>query len=140
MALSALHLWVANEILFAADLNAEFANLYNNGEDLSTPATKIHDMNGFEITMDADGDSAIIVDTDDRFDIKLNGVRLFRFDGTVVAPVNGIDFIASATTADVVIIPQGSDAAIDLDIRAKGTGQVLIQSALPSFWAEVFSL
>lgn len=140
MALSALHVWIANEILFASDLNAEFANLYTSGEDLSTPATKIHDMNGFEITMDADGDSALLADTDDRLDIKLSGVRLFRFDGTVATPVNGLDFVGSATGVDVVIRPQGSDANIDLDIQAKGTGSVLIQGSPVALIAESFSL
>lgn len=138
MALSALHTWIPNEILFASDLNAEFANILANGEDLGTPATKVHDMNGFALIMDADGDSTIVADTNNRFEVILQGVRLFRFDGTVASPVNGIDFIASATGVDVAIIPQGTDANIDLDIRGKGTGGVTLMGAPVSLLAQVF--
>jgi hypothetical protein len=125
MALSAVKTWIAAEILFASDLNAEFANIYTNGEDLGTPATKAHDMNGFEVTLDADGDSGILADTDDRIDMRIQGVDLFRFDGTTASCVNGLDFQASDTGNDVVIIAQGSDTNISVDMQGKGTGWVL---------------
>jgi hypothetical protein len=139
VALSAIKTWIAGEILFASDLNAEFANILTNGEDLGTPASKVHDMNGFELVLDADGDTGVLADTDDRIDFRLSGVDLFRWDATVATPVNGIDFVASATTVDVVIRPQGSDANIDLDLRAKGAGGVLIESAPVPFLAQVYS-
>jgi hypothetical protein len=125
MALSAAKTFVAAEILFASDLNNEFLNIYNNGENLSTPATKAHDMNGFELVMDAAGTSGILADTTNRIDLKLQGVDLFRFDGTTATSVNGLDFQASDTTNDVVVVAQGSDTNIDVDIQGKGTGWVL---------------
>ena len=72
MALTRVKEWTV-EILTASDLNSEFNNIYNNGEDLATPATKAHSMNGYELILDADSDSSITVDTDDRLDIKLGG-------------------------------------------------------------------
>lgn len=129
MALSAVKTWIAAEVLYASDLNAEFANLYNNGENLCTPATKAHDMNGYELTLDADGDTGIVSDTDDRVDLKIQGADLFRFDGTTATSVNGLDFQASDTTNDVVVIAQGTDTNIDVDIQAKGDGIVFIDGA-----------
>lgn len=126
MALSALKTWIAGEVLFASDLNAEFANIYTNGESLGTPATASHDMNGFELVLDADADTSMTADTDDRIDFRLGGVDLFRFDGTTAARVNGLDFIASATGSDVAIAAVGSDADIDIDIRPKGAGLIYL--------------
>ena len=140
MALSAVKTWIAAEVLYASDLNAEFANIYNNGENLSTPATKAHDMNGYELTLDADGDTGIVADTDDRVDLKIQGADLFRFDGTTATSVNGLDFQASDTTNDVVVIGQGSDSNIDIDVQAKGDGIVFIDGAPGgSLAAQVFS-
>lgn len=131
MALGPVKTWVADEILFASDLVAEFANVYNNGENLATPATKAHDMNGFELTMDAAGGSGFISDTTNRIDVKLQGVDLFRFDGTTATSVNGLTFTASDTGNDVVVVAQGSDSNIDVDIQPKGTGVVLLNSIDP---------
>jgi hypothetical protein len=125
MALSAAKTWVAGEVLFASDLNAEFSNIYTNGEDLHTPATKAHDMDGFELIVDADGDSSITSDTDDRLDMRLQAVDCFRFDGSVGSVANGLDFTASATGVDVAIAAQGTDSNIDVDIQGKGTGIIL---------------
>ena len=124
MALSVVKTWIAGEVLYAADLNAEFANVYNNGEDLATPATKAHDMDGFEVTLDGDGDTGIVSDTDDRIDFRVSGTDLFRFDGTVTTPVNGFDFVASDTGNSVSIDAVGSDTNIAIDIDAKGTGTI----------------
>lgn len=124
MALTVVKTFIAGEVLFASDLNAEFANIINEGEDLVTPATKAHDMNGFEFVLNAPGDTSITADTDDRIDLKLGGTDLFRFDGTTASSVNGLDFVAAATGADVVILATG-DANTDIDIQASGTGVVL---------------
>ena len=140
MALSAVKVWVAGEILFASDLNAEFSNVYSNGEDLGIPATKAHDMNGLELTLDSDGDSGVIADTDDRIDLKLQGVDLFRFDGTTATSVNGLDFTASDAGNDVVIVAQGSDTNIDIDIQGKGAGDILANGAsIGPLAAQVYS-
>ena len=131
--------WVANEILFAADLNAEFANLYTSGEDLSTPATKAHDMDGNVIVLDADGDTKIGADaTDDRIDLILQNVRLFRFDGATASVVNGWTTTATIAGSTPTLAAQGSDTDIGIDIRGKGAGRITIDGARPSIAAQVF--
>jgi len=73
MALSAFKTYSAGEILTAADLNSSFSRIHSNGEDLATPATKAHDMNGFELILDADADTSITSDSDDVIDWKIAG-------------------------------------------------------------------
>ena len=131
MAVSRVKTWIA-EILTAADLNAEFNNILNNGEDLAWPATKAKDLNGNEVIFDADADSSLTVDTDDRLDIRLSGTDLFRFDGTATTPVNGIDFIARATGSPASIQAQGSDSNVALDIRDDNGNELLILAAVAS--------
>ncbi len=123
MALTASKTFAAGEILTASDLNSEFSNIYTNGESMGTPATAAHDMNGFELTLDAAGTSGIVSDTNARIDIKLAGTDLFRFDGTVATPVNGFDFIARATGVDPTITVIG-ETNTGLDIVAKGAGHI----------------
>lgn len=72
MAVSRIKNWIV-ETLTASDLNAEFNNILNNGEDLGWPATKAKDLNGKELILDADADTSITVDTDDRMDFKIGG-------------------------------------------------------------------
>lgn len=124
MALSGVKTWNAGEILFASDLNAEFSNILTNGEDLSTPATKNHDMDGNELLLDSDADSSISSTSDDVVVLKAQGVDLFRFDGSATTSVNGFDFVANATGVDLVVLAQGTDTNIDMDIQSKGTGYV----------------
>lgn len=120
MAVTQFKTYIAGEVLTADDLNSSLTRITDNGEDLAWPATKAKDLNGQELTLDADGDSGLVADTDDRMDIKLNGVDLFRFDGSVASVANGIDFTATATGGAVVIQPQGTDTIIDLSIIPKG--------------------
>jgi hypothetical protein len=47
MSVSRVKQWVADEELSAADLNAEFNNILNNGTDVAFPATKNIDLGGF---------------------------------------------------------------------------------------------
>jgi hypothetical protein len=72
--------------------------------------------------MDADADSSLTADTDDRLDVRLGGVDLFRFDGTAASLVNGYDFIGSITTAAPQLKAVGSDTNISLNLVPKGTG------------------
>ncbi len=131
-AVSRLKTWSAAETLTASNLNAEFNNVLNNGEDLAWPATKAKDYNGFGLTLDADADSTLTCDTDDRCDLALAGIDLFRFDGTVATPVNGIDFIARATGSPASIQAQGSDSNVALDIRDDNGNELIIMSAVAS--------
>lgn len=88
MAISRLKTWIAAERLNAADLNGEINNIINNPVDLWSPAAKAADMNGFELIMDADADSSLTADTDDRLDVRLNAVDLFYWDGTTSTLAN----------------------------------------------------
>ncbi len=124
MALSASKTWVAGEVLTASDLNGEFSNIYGNGEDLGWPATKTKALAGQTLTLDSDGDSSLEAGTDDRLDLSLNGTALFRWDGTVATPVNGLDFVAAAAASEPAIVAVGSDTDIDIELTPKGTGNV----------------
>lgn len=125
MAIGRVKTWIA-EILTFADLNAEFDNIINNGQDLVFPATKSVDLNGFELILDSDGDTSITADTDDRIDFRASGADLFRMDGTVTTPINGVNFVASATGVAVHMIAMGADTNINLEIRSKGSGDVVL--------------
>ena len=123
MAVAVYKTFIAGEVLTAADLNASLTQIVNNGQDVPFPRTESADFDGYEIILDADADSSFTVDTDDRLDLKLRGVDLFRWDGaTGGTTVNGLDFIASAAGAAVQIATVGSDAAIALNLVTKSTG------------------
>ena len=83
MSVSRVKVWIAGEVLSASDLNAEFANLITNGEDLGWPATKAKDLDGNELIFDADGDTSITSDSDDVIDFRIGGTdSLFIGHGT----------------------------------------------------------
>ncbi len=126
MAVTAAKTFVAGEILTASDLNAEFSNVYSNGQTIGFPRTAEAHFKGQEMWLDDDKDSSFTADTDDRLDLKLKGVDLFRWDGTVATPVNGLDFIASATLGPVQIKAVGSDTNISINLIPKGGGDVLV--------------
>jgi len=132
MAVSVFKTFSAGEVLTASDLNSSLTQITDNGEDLGWPATKAKDLNGFELILDADADTSITADTDDVIHYRLQGVDLFIMDGDVASPVNGLSFVASATGADVVVLAQGSDSNIDIDIQPKGAGIVLVDSVAVS--------
>lgn len=125
MAVGRLKTWIT-EVLTKDDLNGEFDNILSNGEDLGWPATKAKDMNGQELILDGNGNTSITADTDDRIDFRLGGADLFQMDGTVVTPINGLNFIASATLLPVQIVAFGTDSNISIDLTPKGTGGVNI--------------
>ena len=124
MAVSPLKTWIAGEVLTASDLNAEFLHVYDGGQSLGWPATTSKDFDGNILILDADGDSTLTADTDDRLDIALSGIDLFRFDATVSTPVNGFDFIAAAASSEPSVTAVGSDTDIDVDLIPKGAGLV----------------
>lgn len=124
MAVAVYKTYVSGEILTAADLNGSFLQIHNNGDDLASPATKNHDMDGFGIIMDPDADSNIKASTDDRLDITLGGVSLFRFNGTTASSVNGLDFMSSATLNAVRVMAVGTDANISINLVPKGSGEL----------------
>lgn len=76
------------EVPSGANFMANFNQIINNPVDLWSPALKSADMNGFELIMDADADSSLTADTDDRLDVRLNTVDLFYLDGTTSTIAN----------------------------------------------------
>jgi len=99
----------------------------NNGEDLAWPATQAKDFDAQQLILDADADTHFTADTDDRLDLALSGTDLFRWDGTATTPVNGLDWIASATGSPVQIKAVGSDSTISINLIPKGgAGEVQI--------------
>lgn len=79
MAVTRVKEWSAGEVLTAADLNAEFDNVLDNGESLAWPATGSKDFNGQELILDADQDTSITADTDDRVDFRIAGSDCAHF-------------------------------------------------------------
>jgi hypothetical protein len=136
-AVSRLKTWASAETLTASALNAEFNNVLSNGEDLAWPATKAKDFDGNVLQLDGDADTTLTADTDDRLDLALSGTDLFRFDGTVATPVNGIDFIARATGSPASIQAQGSDSNVAIDFRDDNGNELVILSAVASAINEV---
>lgn len=124
MSISRVKTWSAGEVLLASDLNAEFNNILNNPVDLWSPAGKAADMNGYELILDADADTSITADTDDRVDFRLFAVDVFRMN-TVTSAVNGIDFFAAATGTAPYFLAFGSDTNINLNLKSKGSGSVM---------------
>src|SRR3990167_5133341 len=115
MALSPLKTWIA-EVLTFNDLNAEFLNIYNNPVSLISPLTAAIDMNGFELILDADADTSITSDTDDRIDFRIGGT-----DGVFIGHATGntgaflhVDpgaFTATAAT-DIGLVRVGNTNAV----------------------------
>ena len=129
MAVSRSKSWISGEILSASDLNQEFNNIISGGESLGWPATVAKDLDGQELILDADADTSITADTDDRMDFRLSGTDLFRMLGTVATPVNGLDWVASAAGNAVQVQAVGSDTNININIVPKGTGVLQVGGA-----------
>ncbi len=87
MALTAVKSWDAGEVLTASALNAEFANIYNNGEDLATPKTKVLDMDGKELLLSSDQNDSITADTNGQIDFRVASTDVFTLtaDGFTIA-------------------------------------------------------
>lgn len=128
MALSPYKIYVAGEILTAADLNASFSQITSNALQLISPLTGTLDVDGKTIILDADADSSLAAGTDDILTLTLQAFAAFVFDGDVASPVNGISFFSSATGVAPSIVPHGSDANISLTIGAKGTGDIALNA------------
>lgn len=123
MAVSVFKTFSAGEVLTASDLNSSLTQITDNGEDLAWPATKAKDFNGQALTLDADGDTALVADSDDVLDLDMQGVAsIFRWDGSVASVVNGLYFVASAAGNAVQIQAAGSDTNISINLVPKGNG------------------
>jgi len=76
----------------------------------------LHDLNGGEMILDADGDTSITADTDDQIDVKIANADDFKFTANTFAALSGskittntIDETTSATgvTIDGVLVKDG---------------------------------
>jgi hypothetical protein len=101
MAVSAAKTWVALEVLTASDLNAEFANIYDNGEDLGHPRTKEFRMDGNELKLNVAEDTSITSDnaTTKQMDLRVAGSDIVAIYST--SPWMTINGIPVATTTAV---------------------------------------
>ena len=137
MAIARVKTWSSGEVLTASDLNAEYNNILNNPIDLWSPAGKAADFNGFEVIMDADADTSITADTDDRLDFRLGGVDLFIFNGTTTSCVNGLTLFGTATGTNAYIRANGSDANTAIDLRDANGNELIKTAAVASAVSEV---
>lgn len=89
MALARVKTWSAGDVLTAADLNAEFGNIYNNGQSLVQPWVGNFDLDGNTLLLDADADTSLDASTDDTIDITINGADDFRFTANTFTALSG---------------------------------------------------
>ena len=82
MAVTPNTVWIANDILTAAALNAEFNNVYNQGQAIGFPRTANADFNGYTLILDADADTSLRADTDDEIDIAIGGTDTYLLTAT----------------------------------------------------------
>jgi len=136
MAVSRLKTWSSGETLTASDLNAEFNNILNNGEDLAWPATQAKDMDGQQILLDGDQDTHITSDTDDRIDFAVGGFDGVRIDGTTASSVNGLDLITRATGVAPEVASRG-EANIGMELHDSNGNEVLILGSTASAVNEI---
>jgi hypothetical protein len=126
MAITAYKTYAAGEILTAADLNASLTYITTNALSAISPLTGNLDVDGNSLIMDGDADSALACASDDILRVTLNNVAAFYFNGATASIVNGVSFFATATGVPVYLIAQGSDTNIDLELRSKGSGDVVL--------------
>ena len=115
MALSRVKTWVADEVLSASNLNAEFNNILNNALSLISPVTGALDFDGKELILDGDGDTSITSDTDDRIDFRIGGTDsmfLGHATGNTAGflTVDPLAFTATAATNIARLMVAGTNA------------------------------
>jgi len=75
----------------AAPANSAAIYVLNALTNVQAIAPAITDLNGVELILDADGDSSITADTDDRFDFKVSGTDQIQLADGVLKPVTDSD-------------------------------------------------
>ena len=75
----------------AAPANSAAIYVLNPLTNVQAIAPTITDLNGVELILDADGDSSITADTDDRFDFKVSGTDQIQLADGVLKPVTDSD-------------------------------------------------
>lgn len=130
MSVLPLKTWLAGEILTAADLNAEFLNILNNGQLVGFPRTQSADFDGQTLVLDTDGDSSIRADTDDQIDVNLGGSDIFKFTTTQ------LEILSRRVLTVDDLLPLGASSVIPkvnqarADAMALGDGSMWLESQL----------
>jgi hypothetical protein len=75
----------------AAPANSAGIYVLNPLTNVQAISPTITDLNGVELILDADGDSSITADTDDRFDFKVSGTDQIQLADGVIKPVTDSD-------------------------------------------------
>ena len=75
----------------AAPANSAAIYVLNPLTNVQAISPTITDLNGVELILDADGDSSITADTDDRFDFKISGTDQIQLADGVLKPVTDSD-------------------------------------------------
>ena len=132
MAVSPYKTFASGEVLTAADLNASFTQITDNGQDVPFPRTENADFDGFSIILDSDADSLIKCSTDDIMEFQVFGVSAFKFDGATDggAIANGLTWQAARAASPPIMKAVGTDTNISIHLTPKGTGNVTINSDL----------
>lgn len=138
MAKTRVKTWATDDILTAADLNAEFDNFLTNPMDLISPAVATLDLNAQTLILDADADTNIAASSDDQIDITLGGSLIYTilaaswdFNGKqLILDADG-DSSLTVDTDDVAHLElQGMDAFIfDGNVASPVNGLTFTSSA-----------
>lgn len=134
------YIFIEGTTALASEVVANFDHITSTNDQLmGTPRTAAWNMAGYELILDADGDTSITADTDDRIDIRIGAVDLFRFDGTAADCDSGIDFVASDLSGgngvpSLTIVSTETDC--DLNMIPKGAGDLQVNggSMSPLAW------
>lgn len=128
---------VATQQSIKAYVDSGTVTMTNKTLDGAVVATSL-DMNATELRLDADGDTSITADTDDRIDIKISGADDFRFTANTFTALSGSTIAtntiaettaASGVTIDSLLIkdgslsptvPQALGKAVDITIANSG--------------------
>lgn len=138
MAGSASQVWQANQLVNDTDMNGLETNIFvTHDQNIGNPRTSSFDMDANELILDADQDTTITSDTDDRIDLKLGGVDVFRFDGATASVVNGYDFIGTIAGVPPTITMVGADTDVSLNIVPKGAGTLQVSGVTIGEYGDV---
>jgi len=110
------------------DVGIEFVSI-GSGNITFTGGTGAILVNAKEIVLDANLDTSITCDTDDRIDFRLQGVDLVLIDGSVANPVNGMIIATTATGVPATITAFGETPA-GLNLVPSGAEQIYIDGGV----------
>ena len=101
MAIGRIKVFVANEILFATDLNTEFNNYITNAMTLTSPRTASLRMDGNILILDANLDTWIEAGTDNVIQFRIGGTDRIDFNANGIYSSTGHGLDSISLTASV---------------------------------------